>query len=50
MVRSGKDHPHELHAARTGGRTPDACVDDVLAAARWILAREAALTHAPSAR
>ncbi len=42
MVRSGKEHARELAAARAGGRSPDACVDDVLAAARWILAREAA--------
>lgn len=40
MVRSGKEHRHELAAAHAGGRAPDACVDDVLAAARWILARE----------
>ena len=41
MVRSGKEHAHELAVAREGGRAPDACADDLLAAARWILAREA---------
>lgn len=48
MVRSGKDPVRELAATRTGGRTPDACVDDVLQAAHWILARESSRPAAGS--
>lgn len=47
MVRSGKDPEHELAAAHAGGRAPDTCVPDVLAAARWILARETSRSACP---
>lgn len=39
LVRSGKPWERELATLTEAGATPDAVVDDVLAAARWIVAR-----------